>query len=354
MIEAVFAIPGDITLPTGGYAYDREVLALLPAMGIGVRHLALPGGFPDPSPEDLARTAEQIAATPSGAVLLIDGLAYGAMPSSLIDGFDRPIVALVHHPLCLEAGVAPARAEALRALETAALARAARVVATSPTTARTLAADFAVPPGRITVAVPGTDPAARAVGSGGVDGKIALLAVGSIVPRKGYDVLVRALEIDAAGHAPDWTLRIVGAIDRSPATVAALREQIAAAGLGDRIDIGGPMARDRLDRCYDGADVFVLSSHYEGYGMVLAEALARGLAIATTTGGAAAETVPDGAAIKVMPGDAEALQQALRRLIDDPALRGRLADAAWSAGRTLPRWSDTAALIANTIKEARR
>jgi glycosyltransferase involved in cell wall biosynthesis len=354
MVEAVFAIPGDITLPTGGYAYDREVLALLPTMGIDVRHLELPGGFPDPSEDDFARTAERIASTPAGTVLLIDGLAYGAMPTALIDGFDRPIVALVHHPLCLEAGVVPARAEALRALETAALARAARVVVTSPTTARTLTADFAVPADRITVAVPGTEPAARAVGSGGAGDKIALLAVGSVVPRKGYDVLVRALEIDASASAPDWTLRIVGALDRSPATVDALREQVAAAGLTDRIDIAGPMSRDQLDRCYDRADIFVLSSHYEGYGMVLAEALARGLPIATTTGGAAAETVPDNAALKLPPGDPVALQRALRRMIDDPVLRGRLADAAWSAGRALPRWSDTAALIAQTIKEARR
>jgi len=167
-------------------------------------------------------------------------------------------------------------------------------------------------------------------------------------------VLVRALEIDAAATAPDWKLRIVGALDRSPATVAALRDQIAAIGLGDRIDIAGPMPREELDRCYDRADIFVLSSHYEGYGMVLAEALARGLPIATTTGGAAAETVPDNAALKLPPGDPERLQQALRRLIDDPALRGRLADAAWTAGQSLPRWSDTAALIAQTIKEARR
>lgn len=353
-MEVVFAIPGDITLPTGGYAYDREVLALLPTMGIDVRHLELPGGFPDPSPDDLTRTAAQIAATPSGAVLLIDGLAYGAMPAALIDGFDRPIVALVHHPLCLEAGVAPERAETLRALETAALARAARVIVTSPTTARTLVADFAVPADRITVAVPGTDPAARATGSGGADGKVVLLAVGSIVPRKGYDVLVRALAADTADHATDWTLRIVGAIDRNPATVTALRDQIVASGLGDRIDIVGPMSREQLDRCYDRADVFVLSSHYEGYGMVLAEALARGLPIVTTTGGAAAETVPDGTALKVAPGDAEALRQALRQLIDDRALRRRLADTAWHAGQTLQRWSDSAALIAETIKEAQR
>lgn len=354
MAEAVFAIPGDITLPTGGYAYDRAVLARLPGMGLDVRHLELPASYPDPSETDLARTAELVAATGHGAVLLIDGLAYGAMPAALIDDFDRLIVALVHHPLCLEAGVAPARAETLRELETAALARAARVVVTSPTTARTLVADFAVAAERITVAVPGTDPASRAVGSAGADGKFAMLAVGSVVPRKGYDVLVRALAIDAAAHDPDWTLGIVGALDRSPATVVALRDQIAAAGLGDRIDIVGPMSRDQLDRRFDRADIFVLSSHYEGYGMVLAEALARGLPIVTTTGGAAAETVADDAAIKVPPGDAEALQRALRRMIDDPALRGHLADAAWSAGQTLPRWSDTAERIAKTIKEVGR
>lgn len=355
MVAAVFAIPGDITLPTGGYAYDREVLAHLPAAGIEVAHLALPGSYPDPSAQDLARTGEQIAATPADAVLLIDGLAYGAMPAALIQRFDRPIVALVHHPLCLEAGLAPPRAEALRALETAALALARRVVVTSPMTARTLAADFGVPAERITVAEPGTDAAPRARGSAGhgTGHGVALLAVGSVVPRKGYDVLVQALEMDAAEHAADWHLKIVGAIDRSPPTLSALRAQIAKSGLDERIEVAGPKTRAELDALYHGADIFVLASHYEGYGMVLAEALARGLPIVTTTGGAAAETVPDGAALKVPPGDPRALQQALRRLMDDDSLRRALRDASWSAGQRLPRWSDTATRIAGAIKEAR-
>jgi len=352
MVAAVFAIPGDITLPTGGYAYDREVLARLPAAGIDVVHLVLPGGYPDPSAQDLARTGEQVAATPAGAVLLIDGLAYGAMPAALIERFDRPIVALVHHPLCLEAGLTPARAEVLRNLETAALARALRVVVTSPMTGRTLTADFGVPAARIAVAEPGTDAAPRARG-GARRGSLMLLAVGSIVPRKGYDVLVRALEIDAAEHAPDWHLEIVGALDRSPATLEALRAQIEQSGLDGRVEVAGPKSRAELDALYDGADIFVLASHYEGYGMVLAEALARGLPIVTTTGGAAAETVPDGAALKVPPGDPRALQQALRRLVDDASLRKAIGDASWSAGQSLPRWSDTARMIADVIKEAR-
>ena len=352
MADAIFAIPGDITLPTGGYAYDREVLAALPKFGVDVAHLALPDGYPDPSASDLARTAEQIAATPRDAVLLIDGLAYGAMPLDLIDAFARPIVALVHHPLCLEAGLPPHRIEPLRALETAALSRAQSVVVTSPTTARTLVADFAVPAARITVALPGTEPAARVVLGSGKPAR--LLAVGSVVPRKGYDVLIRALEIDAAVREPDWMLRIVGAVDRSPATVTQLRDQIARSGLSQRIEIAGPMSRAELEIAYAQADVFVLSSHYEGYGMVLAEALAHGLPIVTTTGGAAAETAPDDAALKVPPGDPLALQQALRRMIDDAELRTKLADAAWTAGQNLPRWSDAAAAIARVIKEARQ
>jgi glycosyltransferase involved in cell wall biosynthesis len=218
-------------------------------------------------------------------------------------------------------------------------------------TARTLAADFGVPADRIAVAMPGTDPAVRAAGS--ADGTVALVAVGSVVPRKGYDVLVCALEIDVAAHDPDWHLHIVGALDRSSSTVDALRDQIARAGLGGRIEIAGPKSREALDGFYDRADIFVLASHYEGYGMVLAEALARGLPIVTTTGGAAAETVPDGAALKVSPGDPRALQQALRRLMDDAGLRARLSDAAWAAGQQLPRWSDTAATIAEVIKEVR-
>jgi glycosyltransferase involved in cell wall biosynthesis len=181
-----------------------------------------------------------------------------------------------------------------------------------------------------------------------------LLTVGSIVPRKGYDVLVQALEMDAREHDADWSLNIVGAIDRSSATVEALRAQVRQSGLGDRIQITGPKSRAELDGLYDSADIFVLASHYEGYGMVLAEALACGLPIVTTTGGAAAETAPDDAALKVPPGDARALQKALRRLIDDVSLRKTLADAAWSAGQKLPRWSDTAARIAEVLKEARK
>lgn len=346
MTDAAFVIPGDINLPTGGYAYDRYVLAYLPAHGVRIGHVELPGSFPAPSSADLEVSRQRLAALPAYTVLLIDGLAYGAMPADLVASIVQPIVALVHHPLCLEAGISAPRAVELKALETAALALARRVIVTSPLTARTLVADFAVPADRITVAEPGTEPAARSLGSG--QPRLGILAVGSIVPRKGYDILVAALA--KLAHL-DWSLTIAGPIDRSPPTVDALRRQIADVGLEGRTTLLGPLSAEALDQLYRSADVFVLASHYEGYGMVLAEAMARGLTIVTTTGGAAADTVPDGAALKVPPGDTDALASALQQALLQPALRRDLGDAAWNAGRKLPRWPDTAARIAKVLKE---
>jgi len=346
MIPAAFAIPGDINLPTGGYVYDRRLLALLPQSGVAARHVALPGSFPDPSPADLRETARLLSAVDPDTVLIVDGLAYGALPAEIIARVRAPILALVHHPLCLEAGLSKEREAALRALETAALALARRVVVTSRFTARTLTADFAVPADRITIAEPGTDPAQRAAGSS--SGTLQFLAVGSIVPRKAYDILVRALS--ALGNC-QWHLTIAGPADRSPEALAALHAAISETGLADRITLVGPVSRERLANLYAAADIFLMPSLYEGYGMVLAEAMAHGLPIVCTTGGAAAETVPDAAAIKVPPGDGPALATAIDRLAGDAHLRRRMADASWAAGRSLPRWEGTARIIAGIIKE---
>jgi glycosyltransferase involved in cell wall biosynthesis len=257
-----------------------------------------------------------------------------------------PIVALVHHPLYLEAGLPAARRARLRALEQEALALAKRVVVTSETTARTLREEFQVAAAKIAVAVPGTDPAPRARGSGGEG--LALLSVGAIVPRKAYDILVRAL---APLRDHRWHLTIAGPTDRSAEGMAALSKAIAETGLAGRITTLGPIDQRRLASLYDAADAFVLASLYEGYGMALGEAMARGLAIVCTTGGAPAETVPAAAAIKVAPGDRQALSEALRRVLGDASLRRRLAEASWAAGQALPRWEDSARLIAGVVRE---
>lgn len=344
MTAAAFAIPGDIDLPTGGYTYDRRVLALLPSQGIVAQRLQLPGSFPNPSDADLAETTRQLAAVAPTAVVVIDGLAYGAIPADLIRRVAAPIVALVHHPLCLEAGLSEHRQRQLRALETEALALARRVVTTSRTTARILVADFGVSEGSITVAEPGTDPAPRARGTGK---PIQLLAVGAVVPRKAYDLLVRAL---STLNDHDWRLTIAGPMDRSAEALVSLQAAIRDTGLGGRITLAGPLDSEPLGRLYASADLFVMPSLYEGYGMALAEAMACGLPIVSTTGGAAAETVPDAAALKVPPGDVAALAAAIRRVLADRELRARMADASWAAGQSLPRWQDTARTIAGVIK----
>ena len=354
-ISCAFVIPGDLALPTGGYAYDRQLLARLPAHGIETRHVALPGGWPQPTAADLAVTAAELARLPSDAVLLVDGLAYGAMPEDLIRRLPQRIVALCHHPLGHEAGLAPSRAAELLASERAALALAHHVVVTSRTTARTLVGELGVRTERIAVAEPGTERAERASGSGdGVALPLRLLAVGSLVPRKGYDVLVAALAGLAPARPIDWRLDIAGSDDRSPETTRALRDQIDAAGKGASVRLLGPATEAEVARLYAAADLFVMPSLYEGYGMVLTEAMARGLPIVCTTGGAAAETVPDAAAIKVPPGDAIAFRRALERVMADAALRRLMADAAWDGARLLPTWDGTARIVAGVIERVAR
>lgn len=345
VIDASFAVPGDLDTPTGGYAYARKLLELLPGHGVAVRHVALPGSFPHPTQADLAETSRRLRDA-SGRVLLIDGLAYGALPPELIGEVARPIVALVHHPLALESGLDANRRAELMASEASALALARKVIVASALTGRLLRADFNVPREAITVVEPGTEPAPRARGTGR---PVALLAVGAVSPRKAFDDLVHAL---AGLKGLDWRLTIAGSLTRSPDAVRSLRGAIRRTGLGGRVTLAGPVDEATLERLYEAADVFVSPSLFEGYGMVLAEAMARGLPLVASTGGAATETMPREAGIKVPPGDRRALADALQSVIADPALRRRLAAASWSAGQGLPRWTDAAAKVAAVLREA--
>ena len=344
MIDLAFCIPGDLGLPTGGYRYDRELLARLPAHGVRATHWPLPGGWPAPSDADVAAARDLLRSIPADAILLIDGLAGGAMPPALIASLPQRVLALVHHPLGLEAGLPPTRAGWLLANERAVLAACDGAIVTSRATARLLAADFAVEPARIAVAEPGADRAPRASGGGP---PFRLLSVGAVSERKAYPLLVAAL---AALSDLDWRLTIAGSLSLSPEAAAALRAAVAASDLADRIDLAGAPDDAGLAALYGQADLFVAPSLYEGYGMALAEALARGLPIVASSGGAAAETLPDGAALKVPPGDVPALTAALAQVMTDDGLRRAMADAAWAAAAALPAWDDTARTVADAIR----
>lgn len=343
MADAIFAIPGDLRSPTGGYAYDRRLIEMLPAFGVAVSHVALPASYPNPSAADLAATRKALGQRRDGATLLIDGLALGAFTKPVIDDLSGRVLAVVHHPLFLETGLPHARKVELKASEEAALDRADHVIVTSRATAKILIEHLGVAHDKITVAEPGTDPAERATGTGA---PLQILSVGAVTPRKGYDVLVQAL---APLADIDLRLTIAGALDRNPQATAALRDHISRLGLQSRVTLAGKVVPATLDHYYEAADLFVSASLFEGYGMALAEAMARGLPIVTSTGGAAADTAGKAAALHVQAGDVAELSGALRRALTDKKLRKRLADASWEAGRTLPTWHETARRVAAVI-----
>jgi glycosyltransferase involved in cell wall biosynthesis len=344
--QVAFAAPGRLDTPTGGYAYDRRTIAELRRLGLAVDVIDLGEGFPWPSSETRAAALAALERIPPGLPIIIDGLAYGALPELAGDYCgSRPVIALVHHPLALETGLSNEEAAQLRTSERTALAGARRVVVTSAATARILVADYDVRGDRIAVAPPGSDRVARARGNAA--GPVALLSVGALVPRKGHDVLIAAL----ANLADlDWRLTIVGPSDRDPATAARLEAQIVRLGLAERITLAGAVAPDRLAEYYAAADAFVLASRFEGYGMAFAEAASCGLPIIGTTGGAIPDTIRPGAGLLVSPDDIEALATALRRLISDRALRQHLAEAAFATADRLPMWESSTQIIAETIE----
>jgi len=338
-LAATLAVPGDLSTPTGGYEYARRLLAAAPEAGLTLTHLALPDGFPEPSEAAVRETLARLAATPGP--LLVDGLAHGALPAEGLRPLGPRLAALHHHPLGLETGLAPAETARRLAAEAAALAETRAVICTSRTTAATLNDRLNVPPERITVALPGLDPAPKAPRRGEPP---VVLGVGTISRRKGWDVLAEAL---APLAGLPWRAEIAGATDREPEATRALEARLARLGLEDRLRLLGALPRAELDRRFAAADLFVLPSRYEGYGMVVAEALSRGLPTVTTTAGALPEAAGD-AAILVPPDDPAALTAALGGLLESPEARDGL--AARALARSFPTWTRTAATVAAALR----
>jgi glycosyltransferase involved in cell wall biosynthesis len=343
---AVFAVPGALDKPTGGYAYDRRIISELRELGWTIDVLDLGEGFPRPSRWTRQEAGRRLAAVDKGRPLVIDGLAFAVLPDFAANlRASHRLLALVHHPLALESGLPPNEAKALHASEETALACARRVIATSATTKNILVADYRVAADCIAVAPPGTDRVAtkRKPGHDGTS----LLAVGAVVPRKGYDVLVAAL---ATLKDLPWRLTIAGDRTRDPAAAARLDDDIAELDLAGRVDVAGAVPPGRLAELYACADLFVLPSRFEGYGMAFAEAIAHGVPVIGTTVGALPDTIPAGTGILVPPEDPSALAAALRRLIENPDERRRLGAAAGEAAQRLPTWQESARLFSCAIE----
>jgi glycosyltransferase involved in cell wall biosynthesis len=340
-------VPGSIEQVTGGYRYDRLIVEGLRRAGHPVAVHELPGAYPFPD-EGAIRAAEAaLDGLPDGAAAVLDGLALPGVARAIGRAGRRlRLLALVHHPLSLETGLGPEEAARLERVERDCLAQAARVVVTSRHTAEVLGR-FGVEGGRIGVVEPGVDrPARPARGSGGASGGASgdgegpsLLCVATLTPRKGHLVLVEALA--RLRHLP-WRLTCAGSAERDPACAAAVRAAIGRLGLEGRVDLAGEVPPEAMGALYDGADLFVLASHYEGYGMAFAEALAWGLPVVGTTAGAVPTVVPAGAGVLVPPGDPAALAAALAPLLSGPGARSSLREGASAAAAALADWDGQA------------
>jgi glycosyltransferase involved in cell wall biosynthesis len=351
--EVHFVLPEGLDDParsSGGNAYDRRVCRGLAALGWAVHEHPVAGAWPRPGAAGhgaLARAVEQI---PNGALVLIDGLIASAAPEALVPQAGRlREVVLVHMPL----GHRPPDGEAgaVRAREDAALSAAAAVVTTSQWSRRRLAELYALPADRVHVAEPGVDALGLASGSAAGD---SLLCVAAVTPDKGHDVL-----LDALAMAADlsWTCACVGSLDREPAFADGVRRRARDGGLGDRMRFTGPRTGAELDRAYAAADLLVLASRAETYGMVVTEALARGVPVIAAEVGGVTEALGHGddgtrPGMLVAPGDSEALGAALRAWLTDAELRGRLRRAAGERRAALRGWPATAEILAGVLARA--
>ncbi len=340
-----FVLPGDLATRTGGYAYDRAIIAGLRSLGWRVSVHELEDSFPFPTADALADARSVFAALPDQALVVVDGLAFGAMPGIAESMASRlRLVGLVHHPLALESGLEDHQRLELQFGERRALSAARAVIVTSKATAAGLR-DYDVPAARITVIEPGTVSAPVAAGSGSTT--LSLLCVASLSTRKGHDILFLALS-NLAGH--DWHLTCVGGEPQTGNVLHRMQAQLESYGIADRVTFAGTGDDESVASAYAVADVFVLPTRYEGYGMVVAEALARGLPVVSTRTGAIPELVGEHAGLVVPTNDVNALAAALERLFVEPALLPRLRQGALAGRERLPRWEDSCARLSRLLE----
>ena len=341
-----FLVPAGIDdpeRPSGGNHYDRRLSQELAAAGWTLHEHVVPGVWPWPDEAAHRALGAVLTSLPDGALALVDGLMASAVPELLVPAAARVrVVVLLHMPLGARSGDDAAR-------ECAVLGAAAATVTTSEWVRGWLLTTYRLDPARVQAAPPGAEAAVAVAGSahGGN-----LLCVASVTSGKGLDVLVTALARTA--DLP-WRCDCVGAVVRAPGFAADLERVIRAWGLDGRLRLTGPLTGQALEEAYAAADVLVLPSRSESYGMVVTEALARGLPVLATEVGGVPEalgTTADGRrpGLLLPPGDATALAEVLRRWLGDADLRADLRAAAAERRATLTAWDRTAGRVASVLR----
>jgi glycosyltransferase involved in cell wall biosynthesis len=348
-----FVVPADVAdvnFASGGNIYDRRVSEI-----VDLRPVPAAGQWPTPDTASRVALDRALAEVPDGTVTLIDGLVACGVPSIVVPHARRlRLVVLLHMPLGDDPGLSNDRAAELDALERETLRASFAVVATSRWARRRLIGLHRLDARRVHVVEPGTDPAPLAGGSASAGSQ--LLCVAAVVPRKGQDVLVEAL----AGVADlPWKCELVGSVHRDPDFVDRVRDLIRRHGLVGRVTLAGAMPAlpgAQLDGMFNESDLLVLPSRQETYGMVVTEALVRGIPVLTTTADGLPETLgqtSSGAVpgLLVPPGDVPALTEALRRWLTEPMLRERLREAARK--RELDGWDVAGGRLATVLEGLR-
>jgi glycosyltransferase involved in cell wall biosynthesis len=322
--------------PSGGNTYDRRVCAGLRTLGWVVQEHRAAGRWPRVDLASRAGVATALDRIQDGSLVLLDGLVASVLPEVLRRHAGRlRLVLLMHMPLD-----EPPEREVVSTV--------AAIVVTSEWTKRWLAQGYGAPAEAVHVVTPGADPAriSERTGSGR-----RLLSVGALSAVKGQDVLVTAL---AAVRSSAWTCLCVGSSEVEPRFAADVRRRSSQAGLDHRITFTGALTEAELAGAYATADLLLVSSRSETYGMVVTEALARGIpAIATHVGGVseALGRQRKGAlpGLLVPPDNAEALAFAVRRWLTDPRLRSRLRAGATSRRQSLTTWTHTSSQLSEVL-----
>jgi glycosyltransferase involved in cell wall biosynthesis len=349
-----FVVPDGIddpARPSGGNTYDRNLRRELAATGWPVREHPVAGFWSQPDAASFAALEDVMRRIPDGGFAVLDGLVASPAPHVLAPHARRlRLVILVHMPLGLRP--APGDGREIRMRERAVLSAADAVVTTSGWSRDRLMELYGLPADRLHVAEPGVDPAELATGTATGE---ALLTVAAVIPDKGHDTLLDAL---AAVADLSWRWLCVGSLDRDPEFVQALRRGSREHGLADRVLFAGTATGADLGRAYDEADAMVLASRAETYGMVVTEALARGLPVVIAEVGGVTEALGHGSdgppGLLVPADDPAALADALRSWLTDGELRARLRRIALERRESLRGWPATASVIAGVLNELER
>jgi glycosyltransferase involved in cell wall biosynthesis len=365
-------VPGNVLHNSGGNAYNAELARGLTDLGVDVRICRIDGNWPVGSEEERRRLAVLLldggdaggstgSATAVPPVTIVDGLVALGAPRALEEAAaaGRPAWILVHMQLAEHPD-----------LEGRALAAAAGAICASSTAASELRARHSplrhdsagVSQTPIHVALPGTSAAPAAAGSNPPH----FLAVAALLPNKDQLLLLNAL---AGIRDLPWTASLVGSDAADPAYAEAVRSAITGLGLGDRVSVEGELRGQALDAEWARADLSLLISQAETYGMVVTESLARGIPVVVRDGTGAVEALAagspgtaeaaDGGGAPALPGaavvlgtDPAPLERALRRWLSTPELRLRWREAALAARNRLPGWDVTAGTVLDFIAAA--